>query len=70
MKLLFDEMLAPSLADRLADLFPDSEHVRSLGIKQTSDTDVWREAKQLGYVIVTKDKDFANLSWYGAHRLR
>jgi predicted nuclease of predicted toxin-antitoxin system len=55
-------MLAPSLADRLADLFPDSEHVRSLGIKQTPDTDVWREAKQLGYVIVTKDKDFANLS--------
>jgi predicted nuclease of predicted toxin-antitoxin system len=61
-KLLFDEMLAPSLVNRLADLFQDSEHVRNLGLKQTPDTDVWRQAKQLGYVIVTKDKDFANLS--------
>jgi predicted nuclease of predicted toxin-antitoxin system len=61
-KLLFDEMLAPSLVHRLADLFPDSDHVRSLRLNQTSDADVWRKAKQLGYVIVTKDKDFANLS--------
>src|SRR5260370_42642114 len=55
-------MLAPSLVNRLADLFQDSEHVRNLGLEQTPDTDVWRQAKNLGYVIVTKDKDFANLS--------
>jgi predicted nuclease of predicted toxin-antitoxin system len=61
-KLLFDEMLAPSLVHRLRDLFQDSEHVRNLGLKQTPDTDVWHQAKKLGYVIVTKDKDFANLS--------
>lgn len=37
MKLLFDEMLAPSLVNRLADLFQDSEHVRSVvfqGVRQ------------------------------------
>ena len=62
MKLLFDEMLAPSLVNRLADLFQDSEHVRNLGLEQTPDTDVWHQAKNLGYAIVTKDKDFANLS--------
>ena len=62
MKLLFDEMLAPSLVNRLADLFQDSEHVRTLGLKQTPDTDVWNQAKSLGFIIVTKDKDFANLS--------
>jgi len=61
-KLLFDEMLAPSLVNRLADLFQDSEHVRSVGLKQTPDTDVWHQAKRLGHTIVTKDKDFANLS--------
>jgi predicted nuclease of predicted toxin-antitoxin system len=61
-KLLFDEMLAPSLVNRLADLFPDSEHVHNLGLKQTPDTEVWHRAKDLGYTIVTKDKDFANLS--------
>ena len=62
MKLLFDEMLAPSLVHRLADLFQDSEHVRNLGLKQRPDSDVWYQAKNLGYTIVTKDKDFANLS--------
>ena len=62
MKLLFDEMLAPSLVRRLSDLF-DSEHVRSLGLNQASDLDVWNGAKQFGYTIVTKDKDFANLSF-------
>lgn len=62
MTLLFDEMLAPSLVSRLADLFPESEHVRTRGLKQTSDTDVWRQAATLGFTIVTKDKDFADLS--------
>jgi predicted nuclease of predicted toxin-antitoxin system len=61
-KLLFDEMLAPSLVNRLADLFQDSVHVRNLGLKQAPDTDVWHQAKNLGYAIVTKDKDFANLN--------
>ena len=46
-KLLFDEMLAPSLANRLADLFQESEHVRTLGMKQTPDPDVWHRAKTL-----------------------
>jgi predicted nuclease of predicted toxin-antitoxin system len=61
-KLLFDEMLAPSLVNRLADLFQDSEHVRNIGLKQKPDSDVWDHAKNLGYTIVTKDKDFAHLS--------
>jgi predicted nuclease of predicted toxin-antitoxin system len=61
-KLLFDEMLAPSLVKSVSDLFENSEHVRNLGLTQTSDTDVWHRAKGLDYTIVTKDKDFANLS--------
>ena len=63
MKLLFDETLAPSLVNRLADLFEDSEHGRTLGMKQTPDPDVWHRAKAPGFtVVVTKDKDFTNLS--------
>jgi predicted nuclease of predicted toxin-antitoxin system len=62
LKLLFDEMLPPSLVKRLADLFQDATHVRTLGLKQRPDADVWQRAKELGYTIVTKDKDFANLS--------
>jgi len=55
-------MLAPSLVHGLADLFQDSEHARNLGLEQTSDSDVWHQAKNPGYTIVTKDKDFANFS--------
>ena len=31
MKLLFDQNLSPKLVNRLADLFPDSSHVQSVG---------------------------------------
>ncbi|HMC62994.1 MAG TPA: DUF5615 family PIN-like protein [Candidatus Solibacter sp.] len=62
MKLLFDEMLSPSLVHRLRDLLQGAEPVRNLSLKHATDTDVWDQAKDLGYVIVTKDKDFANLS--------
>ena len=55
MKLLFDQMLAPSLVNRLADLFHDSEHLSGLGMRQAPDTDVWHHAKQFGFTIVTKD---------------
>ena len=54
--------VGPEPYQSLADLFPGSQHLRGLGLKQTPGTDVWQQAKQLGYVIVTKDKDFANLS--------
>lgn len=33
MKLLFDENLSHKLVRTLEDLFPDSEHVRDLGLK-------------------------------------
>jgi predicted nuclease of predicted toxin-antitoxin system len=33
MKLLFDENLSHKLVRRLADLFPDSIHVRDVGLK-------------------------------------
>jgi predicted nuclease of predicted toxin-antitoxin system len=37
MKLLFDENLSPNLPHRLRDLFPDSLHVRDVGMKATID---------------------------------
>ena len=38
MKLLFDENLSYKLARRVEDLFPDSIHVRDVGMKATEDT--------------------------------
>ena len=41
MKLLFDENLSPQLVRLLDDLFPDSVHVRDVGLKAADDPVVW-----------------------------
>ena len=62
MKLLVDENLPPRLVDDLADLFPDSVHVRSRDLGRTPDAVLWEYAKKGGFAFLTKDKDFGNLS--------
>ena len=62
MKLLFDENLAPSLVLGLADVFPQSEHVASIGLGASSDREVWEYARKHGYKLVSKDSDFHELS--------
>ena len=42
MKLLFDETLSHKLVPLLADLFPDSVHVRDVGLKSADDAEVWK----------------------------
>ena len=37
MKLLFDQNLSHRLSKLLEDIFPDSQHVRDRGLKETSD---------------------------------
>ena len=61
MKLLFDQNLAPALAKRLTDVFPDSLHVREAGLERAADGDIWRFALDHGLAIVTKDSDFQEL---------
>jgi predicted nuclease of predicted toxin-antitoxin system len=62
MKLLFDENLSPKLTQRLADLFPNSLHVRDIGMKATIDPIVWDYAKDNNLMIVSKDADMHDLS--------
>jgi predicted nuclease of predicted toxin-antitoxin system len=62
MKLLFDQNLSPKLVNRLADLFPGSSHVQSVGLHSASDDQVWAYARLNGFAIVTKDEDYNNLS--------
>ena len=61
MKLLFDHNLPPLLVSRLADLFPESQHVCPLGLDRASDWEIRHHARQEGYSIVTKDADFSDL---------
>ena len=58
MKLLFDQNLSPRLPRLLADLYPDSVHVRAIGLREATDSEIWEYAKQHGFVIVSKDSDF------------
>ena len=62
MKLLFDENLSPALPRRAADLFPNSAHVRDVGMKATDDPIVWEYAKDNDFMIVSKDADMHDLS--------
>ena len=45
MKLLFDENLSPKLVRLLDDLFPNSIHVRDVGLKASDDLVVWQYAE-------------------------
>ena len=63
MKLLFDQNLSPRLVERFAGLFPDSTHVRELGLAAVDDIVVWEFARLNGFTIVSKDADFRQLSF-------
>jgi len=62
MKLLFDQNLSPRLVNCLADLYPDSQHVSSIGLDQADDRAVWEYANQNDFTVVTRDSDFSELS--------
>lgn len=62
MKLLFDENLSPKLPNRMSDLFPNSLHVREVGMKATTDSVVWDYAKKNDLMIVSKDADMHDFS--------
>ncbi|MBD2080397.1 DUF5615 family PIN-like protein [Leptolyngbya sp. FACHB-17] len=62
MRLLFDENLLSKLPSRLGNLFPNSLHVRDVGMKATSDPIVWNYAKDNDLMIVSKDADMHDLS--------
>ena len=62
MKLLFDQNLSPKLILRLADLFPGSDHVQSVGLDRANDDQVWEYARLNAFAVVTKDEDYNTLS--------
>lgn len=62
-RLPFDENLSPRLAGRLGSSFPASRHVRDLQLRGASDLDIWTRAAADGFVLVSKDDDFRQLSF-------
>jgi len=61
-KLLLDENLSRRLIAVLELLYPGTIHVSEVGLERAADDAVWRHAREGGFVIVTKDADFAERS--------
>ena len=62
MKLLFDNNLSNKLVARLADIYVGSTQTRLIGLARAADPEVWFYARTHGYVIVSKDNDYAELA--------
>ena len=62
MKLLLDENLSRRLVPFLQAEFPDSTQVVLAGLERATDMAIWAYARDHGYVIVTRDADYEELS--------
>jgi predicted nuclease of predicted toxin-antitoxin system len=66
-KLLLDENLSDRIIHGIIDLYPNSEHVKTLALTNTDDVIIWEYAKTNGFVIVSKDSDFHQRSLLYGH---
>lgn len=63
MRLLFDENISHRLVSQLARDYPDSAHVRDIGLRGADDHHIWEHARAHGFIIVSKDTDFRERSY-------
>ena len=63
MKFWLDAHLPPAIAPWIESQFGvECSHIRNLGLRDNEDFEIYREAKVSGAVIISKDKDFVDLS--------
>ncbi|MEM7557054.1 MAG: DUF5615 family PIN-like protein [Cyanobacteria bacterium P01_A01_bin.84] len=67
MKLLLNENLSDRIINRIVDLYPNSQHVKTLGLINTDDVIIWEYAKTNKFMIVSKDADFHQRSLLFGH---
>lgn len=60
--MLFDQNVSPDLVRRLTDVFPGSDHVFNVGLDEADDIDLWQYARDHGFIVVSKDADFSEIS--------
>ena len=63
MKLLLDANLSFRLLRRLEPVFPGSQQVGRITLPSRTDESVWDYARFHGFIIVSKDNDFRQLSF-------
>jgi predicted nuclease of predicted toxin-antitoxin system len=62
MKLIFDQNISHKVISKIEAIFPDSTHVRFVGLLDTKDDLIFRYAKSnLFDLIVTMDSDFVDI---------
>ncbi|MFN8864788.1 MAG: DUF5615 family PIN-like protein [Flavobacteriales bacterium] len=61
MKLLFDQNISHRILALVLNDYPDSASVKSLGMINAMDREIWEFARLNGFVIVTQDSDFNDL---------
>ena len=62
MKILLGANISWKLINRLKPVFGEWAHVDLIGLDAPAvDIDIWNYALDNGYIIITKDNDFANL---------
>jgi len=66
-KLLLDENLSDRIVPKIVELYPNSAHVKTLGLTNTDDSIIWDYARENDYVIISKDSDFHQRSILYGH---
>lgn len=67
MKLLLDQNISYRLIKKIKTLFPGSQQVKKLGLDDKPDRLIWDFAKNEGFIVVTFDSDFYDLSLTHGH---
>ena len=47
---------------QLADIFPESNQIRLLGMEEAEDRAIWEYAKANDFILVSQDADFADMA--------
>ena len=61
MKLLFDQNISFRILKKLTEAFSGLSHVKTEGLMNASDLEIWEYAKHHQFIIVTQDSDFNDL---------
>ena len=62
MKFLIDENLSDKLVARLEIGYPGTRHVKQVQLASQPDVDLWALSKREGFMILTQDDDFVEMS--------
>lgn len=62
MKLLFDQNISFRILKKISDSFSDSSHVKTEGLINASDLEIWEYAKLNKFTIVSQDSDFNDIN--------